>query len=101
MKSRNAKTQRAGELARIARRKRNTARGDSGGGRGAQVRIAGMTEAERLTCADPTPMHVFVRRKASRRKVRLFACACAYRVSHLLTDQRSRKAIEVAERHAD
>jgi hypothetical protein len=60
-----------------------------------------MNEAEWLACGDSGPMLAFLRGRASERKFRLFACACARRPWHLLTDERSRRAVEEAERLAD
>ncbi len=60
-----------------------------------------MTEEEWNACTDPKPMVEYLRGKASGRKLRLFACACCQVRGTPLTDERSRKAVRVAERYAD
>jgi hypothetical protein len=59
-----------------------------------------MTEAEWLACDDPQTMVVFLGTdwRERTRKRRLFACACVRRIWHLLPDERSRDAVEAAER---
>jgi hypothetical protein len=60
-----------------------------------------MTEEEWLFSDDPRKMLAFIGGETSERKVRLFACACSRRVWSLFKDERNRKAVEVAECHAD
>jgi hypothetical protein len=62
-----------------------------------------MTEADWDRSTEPQKMLKAVRAggRASKRKLRLFACACCRRIWHLLPDERSRRAVEVAERYAD
>jgi hypothetical protein len=60
-----------------------------------------MNEAEWLACTDPRPMLEFLRRKASDRKVRLFAVGCCRRVWPSLEHEESRDAVRKAESFAD
>jgi hypothetical protein len=58
-----------------------------------------MTEKEWLDCTSPAALVTCW--GPSARKLRLFACACVRRFWPLLTDERSKKAVEVSERFAD
>jgi hypothetical protein len=64
-----------------------------------------MTESEWLQCTDPQEMLACLKGKVSDRKLRLFACACYYRVCHLLPHllpgALAREAVQVAERFAE
>lgn len=62
-----------------------------------------MTKPEWLACDDPVPMLRFMstREEVSERKLRLFCCACVRRLWRLLTDERSRQAVEAVERYFD
>jgi hypothetical protein len=60
-----------------------------------------MTANEWFAATEPKPLLEFLRGKVSERKSRLFGVACCRRIWHLLSDLRSRNAVEVAERYAD
>jgi hypothetical protein len=60
-----------------------------------------MTEAEWLACANPDVMLDYLEKSTSERKLRLYGCACCWRIVQLLTDERSRAALEIAQRFAD
>jgi hypothetical protein len=60
-----------------------------------------MTVEEWLTCTDVDALLDFVAGRLSERKLRLYACARCRRVWDLLTDPRSRDAVEAAEWFAD
>jgi len=60
-----------------------------------------MTEAEWLTCTDTVTMLGFLRGRGSRRKRRLFACACCRLIWHRIPDGPCRELVRTAERLAD
>jgi hypothetical protein len=67
-----------------------------------------MNEAKWLGSADPSVLTRYLAEQAastktrrSQRKERLFGCACVRRIWSMLTDERSRAVVEVAERYAD
>jgi hypothetical protein len=60
-----------------------------------------MTESEWLTCIDPGKLIDEIAQQASERKLQLFACACCRSIWHLLPDDCCRRAVELAESHAD
>jgi hypothetical protein len=60
-----------------------------------------MTEKQWFRMKQPESLAGFVLGRCSARKFRLFGCACCWRLGELLTDERSRAAIEVSERFAD
>jgi hypothetical protein len=69
----------------------------------ARVRVTGalpFDEQDWLAGADVSVLRKYLARRATRRKLRLFACACLRRLDHLL-DERHRRALQAYERFAD
>jgi hypothetical protein len=60
-----------------------------------------VTEDQWLAATDPEPLLDHLRRKASDRKLRLFAIACCRRVDELLANTPGLTALEFAELHVD
>lgn len=60
-----------------------------------------MTETEWLESSSPENLLTYLGERASRRKRRLFACACVRRIWPLLCDDRLRLAVKAVERCAD
>src|SRR5262249_42519443 len=89
---------------RIAGRGRQTGKGRVTLNRetiGEEMQEAIVNEEGWFASTKPEPMLAFLQGRASGSKLRLFGCACCRRVWPLLTDERSRAAVEVAERYAD
>ncbi len=59
-----------------------------------------MTESEWLTSNDPELLFSVVRETIAEDTLRLYVSRCCKRIWHLLVDQRSRNAVDVAERFA-
>jgi hypothetical protein len=65
-----------------------------------------MTEQEWAKCRSPALLLKALRygkkeQRPSPRKLQLFCCACCRRIWHLVTDERLRRAVDVAEQCAD
>jgi len=61
-----------------------------------------MTEQEWLNCDDPLDLSpAYLPRRETDRQFWLYYCACLRRFWHLLTDERSRRAVEALELYAD
>src|SRR5262249_6775812 len=56
-----------------------------------------VTEQEWIECTDPLRLLLFLRGKASDRKLRLFGCACCRRIWEWLPDQSNRDLVAAVE----
>ena len=70
-------------------------------GRESAVRGGLLTEGDWRACQDPTSLLHFLRDKGTVRTWRRFASACCRRIEPWITDERSRRALETAARHAE
>ena len=60
-----------------------------------------MTEEEWLACAEVDSLLAFLQGRASERKLRLFGCACCWRIAHLFRSSEFIRTIDVTERYAN
>src|SRR5262249_15800541 len=60
-----------------------------------------MTEADWLACGSFEKLLEFISSQPSKRKFRLFVCACCRANWQILSDERQRLAVETSERFAD
>ena len=60
-----------------------------------------MTDAEWRASEHPVPMLTAIQREADPRRLRLLGCRCCRLIWNLLSDPRSRAAVELVERFAD
>lgn len=60
-----------------------------------------ITASDWSVCEDPTSLLHFLSDKGTEREWRLFAVACCKRIDRFITDDRSRRAVEVAELYAE
>ena len=67
----------------------------------AAQRGASMSDADWLRYADSAPMLDYLRGNTTARELRLYAAACCRAIWPMLTDSRSRAAVEAAERSCD
>src|SRR5262249_43822178 len=60
-----------------------------------------MTESEWFECSTPAALLDLLNDRASKRKLRLFACACCQRIRHLFANDRLDRLLELSEQYAE